>query len=240
MDMNQIRRSVLGTIGAVAAVAGTVGFSSTSVFGASDGPQLVFVEIDDEDEYLVVKNTSGEEMDLGGYVVDFGFKDDDEGDEQKGTIDQGTTIGPGETLKIAPDAGKGEAGVVTDREYVMPNDEEEVYAILSPEGTVVARSDQDTAGSDTTTTESEETTTTESEETTTEDETTTEEETTTEDDSEESTSDETTDDSNGDESSGDSSEDTQSDDDSESDGNGESENTDSEESSSEGDSEDDC
>ncbi|RBI60396.1 hypothetical protein DMJ13_18975 [halophilic archaeon] len=178
----QNRRKFL--LGAGAAVAGTVGISSTSVSGASDGPQLVFTEINDEDEYLVVKNTSGEKIDLSGYIVDFGFLDDDEGDEQKGTIEQGTTVDAGSTLKIVADAGKGEVGVGVDREYVMPNDEEEVYAIVSPEGKVVARSDQDKYVGEpettTTTTEAETTTTTETEETTTEETTTSEEETTTE------------------------------------------------------------
>ncbi|MFH5799140.1 lamin tail domain-containing protein [Haladaptatus sp. CMAA 1911] len=234
---DQKRRRFL--LGAGTVVAGTVGLSSTSVFGASDESQLVFVEINDENEYLVVKNTSGEEMDLSGYIVDFGFEDDDEGDEQKGTIARGTTISAGGTLKIAPDAEQGEAGVEVSREYVMPDEEEEVYAILSPDGTVVARSDGDTyVGKP-------ETTTTETEGTTTEDETTTEEGTTTEDDSEESASGETTENSDDDESGGDSSKDSQSDDDSESDegessNSGETGSEESGESSSEDDSEEDC
>ncbi|WP_227379291.1 lamin tail domain-containing protein [Haladaptatus halobius] len=124
-------------------VAGTVGLGSTGVFGASERPQLVFTEINAEEEYLVVKNVSGEEIDLSGYVVDFGFMDDDEGDEQKGTIAQGTTISAGDTLKVVANPEKGETSVDVGREYVMPNNEEEVYAILSPEGEVVARSDQE-------------------------------------------------------------------------------------------------
>lgn len=135
---------------------------------------------------LAVKNVSRETMDLGGYVVDFGFMDDDEGDEQKGTIAQGTTVDADSTLKIVADAGKREAGVGVSRDHVMPSNEEEVYAIASPEGTVVARSDKDKymgkpeTTTTTTTTEAETTTTTETEETTTEETTTTEEETTTE------------------------------------------------------------
>ena len=178
----QNRRRFL--LGAGAAVAGTVGISSTGVFGASDGPQLVFTDINPEDEFLVVKNVSGEKMDLSDYVVDFGYENEDE--SQRATIEEGTTISAGGTLKIVADANEGEAGVSVDREYVMNNDGEDVYAILTPEGSVVARSDEEkyigvpeTTTTTTTTTESEETTTTTEEETTTEDETTTTEEETT-------------------------------------------------------------
>ena len=173
-DQNR-RRFLLGT-GTV--VAGTVGLSSTGVFGASENQSIYFGEINAEEEYFVLKNTSESSIDVSGYIVRLEYANDS--DTQKDTLPQDTVIPAGGSLTVAS-GDKDVASADVTLKFNGPqmnNDHDDVYALLTPSGDIVVRSDDNAdVGVPETTTEEE--TTTESEETTTEETTTTTEEDTT-------------------------------------------------------------
>lgn len=126
---------------------------------------LVFREINPEDEWVVIENIGSSTIDLSGYYMEFEL-----GQEvsQTSEFPEGTTIEPGETLKVASGASEvGDADISFDYDgSVINDDRSDTLAILEPdEQTVVVTSDDDMK---TSTEESGPTTTEESRKATTE------------------------------------------------------------------------
>lgn len=136
-----------------ATILSAIGLGSTA-FAQEGPPPIAFVEINAENEYIVIKNVSGEQVSLSGYNVNLevGQKVNQIPDEP---FPQGTTLDANETLTIATGTASTVEGDVTlgYEKAMINNTNPDTLAIINPSGEIVIRSDtQSHFVSDTTTT----------------------------------------------------------------------------------------
>lgn len=136
-----------------ATILSAIGLGSTA-FAQEGSPPIAFVEINAENEYIVIKNVSGEQVNLSGYNVNLevGQKVNQIPDEP---FPQGTTLDANETLTIATGTASTVEGDVTlgYEKAMINNTNPDTLAIINPSGEIVIRSDtQSHFVSDTTTT----------------------------------------------------------------------------------------
>lgn len=143
------RQYLTGTVTVLSAI----GLGSTA-FAQEGSPPIAFVEINAENEYIIIQNVSGEQMNLSGYNVNLevGQQVDQIPEDP---FPQGTTLGVNETLTITTGtASSVEGDVNLGYDMAMINNENpDTLAIINPSGEIVIRSDvQSHFVSDTTTT----------------------------------------------------------------------------------------
>lgn len=137
--MDFSRRDVLGATGAL--IVGTAG--AGQVLGAPQ--EIEFKEVNAEREFVVLHNTGDEDVDLGGYRIDFEYRGEDTQDDQfpaetvveaNSDLVVATGAGPSEGYEAAPpadvDAGYDEDG------QVLNDDTPDTVAVIAPDGTVIA------------------------------------------------------------------------------------------------------
>ena len=136
LRMNLSRREMMGATGAL--IVGAAGAGH-----ALGAPQDIDIEVHAEREFIVLRNTGGEDVDLSGYTVDFEHQ---EPDTQLYELDDGTVVGANDELVVRTGAeASGDAapppntGVSAGFDAPMLNNEDpDVIALIDPDGTVVA------------------------------------------------------------------------------------------------------
>lgn len=154
-------------LGASVAIAGA-GTTHTALGTQQNQLQLAFGEINAEGEYLVLHNEGETAADIEGYVMDWEHANEDDTQTDELTQDAGeTTIPAGGSITVATGARPvSDADVDFGHESsdeVMRNEEPDVFAVLTPDGDVVARSDEDQVSDAETPSPTEESTPTETE-----------------------------------------------------------------------------
>lgn len=162
--MKQTRRSVLGAAGAL--IAGTAGASHV----LADSHMGIEIKVHAEEEYVVLKNTTDEDINLSGYTINFEYANPNK--DQIKTFEERTVLEAGGQLVVATgklDVPNADVTFESDN-HLLHNEDPDAVAVLNPDGDVVASTNFNTTTTTTTTEKAEttETTTEESEETTTE------------------------------------------------------------------------
>ena len=138
----------LGTVGNVAAHATEASSSHTD--------SITFGEIHNEGEWLVLHNEGSDDLDISGFQIDFEYGQQDDQTRVFRAQYGATMIPAGGSITVATGADPSQGGTPAENPDVqfdfgrarMNDDDSDTYAILDPEGNVVARSDQNRHGAD--------------------------------------------------------------------------------------------
>lgn len=145
--MSTHRRHVLVGTGAVLFGAASIGTGT-----GQTNVSIAIVEVNEREDTVVLENTGDEDLDLGGYRMDWEYNDDQ---DQTDSFDDDVTIAAGERLVVwtgfqSTEIADVEADVqIADHGNGRINDDDpDVIALLSPDGEVVATSDGEVGGGD--------------------------------------------------------------------------------------------
>lgn len=136
LDMKLNRRTFVAGAGATL---GAAGLSSSA--GADASIPVEIAEVYPEEDVVILQNTGDEDIDLGGYVMDWEHEDDT---DQTDPIPEGTTIGAGQHLSVWAGFQSTQVDPIEADVRLAEYDngrinasEPDVIALLSPDGGVV-------------------------------------------------------------------------------------------------------
>lgn len=160
-DPKPTRRGVLALTGTLTVTGfglGTGGNARAQTTEASSGhaDSITFGEIHNKGEWLVLQNEGDEDLEISGFKIDFEYEQQEDQTSKFHDSSGATMIPAGGSIIVSTGAPTSEGGTPAEDpdvefdfgDQVMRDDESDVYAILDPEGNVVARSDEDRNGTD--------------------------------------------------------------------------------------------